>query len=176
MPGLPRTGASPAELLPPRPAALDPPLEPDDDHDLLVLDPRLSPQNRAEMRKRRSQRSRDEYCGALKMGGYAPLRAGACVAVSFPLLGVLEERSFLPLLPLHWLIEVGGLGVVPLLVLYPPSSRVYPPIAVVGGWLLRCRDHVKSTPRAQKGSAEPDPCGRRPYRDASTRRTSAEPE
>lgn len=37
MPGPLPAGASPAEPLDPQPAAFDPPLEPDDDHDLLAL-------------------------------------------------------------------------------------------------------------------------------------------
>lgn len=36
-PGLLPADVSPAELLDPRPAAFDPPLEPDDDDDLLLL-------------------------------------------------------------------------------------------------------------------------------------------
>lgn len=42
-PGLLPAGPSPAEVLLPRPAALDAPLELDDDHDLLLLLPRLNP-------------------------------------------------------------------------------------------------------------------------------------
>lgn len=70
---------------------------------------------------------------------YRPFGIGACVAVSFSLLGVFEERSFFPLLSLCRLItEVsGGLCVVLVIVIYvcAASCRVYPLVLPAGSLL-----------------------------------------
>lgn len=88
-PGLLRTGASPAELLLPRPAALDPPLEPDDDHDLLVLDPRLGPQHSStehEVRKRVHQE--------MNTAGTHPLELEPALPYPFLFLEYLKNGAF----------------------------------------------------------------------------------
>lgn len=93
----------------------------------------------------------------LKMRNYRPLRVRACVAVSFFLLGVLEERRFLSLLSLHWPIaEVGGLGVILSTVLYAPGSGVYPAITVIVSLLVDYSHSNKLTSNCAKGNEEPE--------------------
>lgn len=74
---------------------------------------------------------------------YRPFRVGACVAISFLLLGILEERCFLPLLSLCGLImEVGGgLSVVLVIISLSSPCRVYPPVSTVVSRFLY-RDNV----------------------------------
>lgn len=78
---------------------------------------------------------------------YRPFRVGTGVAVSFSLLGILEERSFLSLLSLCALIaEVcGGLRVVLVIVLYlcAASCRVDPPVSTIVSLLLCYRDNPR---------------------------------
>lgn len=91
------------------------------------------------------------------MRDYRPLRVGARVAVSFSLLGVLEERCFLSLLSLRWLIvEVGGLGVILFIVLYAPSSGVYPPTTLIVSLRINYRDSIKSTSNCANRKEEPE--------------------
>lgn len=83
--------------------------------------------------------------------GYRPFRVGARVAVSFSLLGVLEERSFLSLLSPRWPVEVVGLGVIFFfIVVDAPCPRVYPPITISGRLLRNYRDNIKLHTELQK--------------------------
>lgn len=84
---------------------------------------------------------------------YRPFRVGTCVAISFSLLGVLEERSFLSLLSLCGLIaEVGGgrLRVVIVISLCAASRRVYPPVSAIVSLLLCCGDNEGLIPQCAK--------------------------
>lgn len=69
---------------------------------------------------------------------YRPFRTGACVATSFFLLGILEERGLLSLLSLCRLItEVGGgFSVILIISTSSTSCRVYPPVASTVSLLL----------------------------------------
>lgn len=81
---------------------------------------------------------------------YRPFRIGALVAISFSLLGILEEWTFLPLLSLCGLItEVGG-GLCVILVIVidmcAASCCVYPPVSTTLSLLLY-RDNVGLIPQ-----------------------------
>lgn len=78
---------------------------------------------------------------------YVPFR----VVISFLLLGILEERSFLSLLsPWGPITEVGGgLCVFIIIIIYPCAacSRIYPPVSAIVSRLLSYRDNVGLKPQ-----------------------------
>lgn len=88
------------------------------------------------------------------MKHYKPSRTGICVVISFFLLGILEEWSFLPLLSLRRLItEVsGGFGVILIIIIYlcTASCRVYPPISSTVSLLLFYRDNLGLMPKCKR--------------------------
>lgn len=75
---------------------------------------------------------------------YIPFRAGTRVVISFSLLGIFEERSFLSLLSLRSLIMEIGRRLCVVLVIFPcaASCRVYPLASTVVNLLLCYRGNV----------------------------------
>lgn len=86
----------------------------------------------------------------MKQTHYGPFRVGTCVAISFSLLGILEEWSFLSLLSLCGLIaEVGG-GICVVVIIISPCAAyccVYPFISTIVCLLLCSRDDIRLIPQ-----------------------------